>query len=336
MNTFDPIKPWFVSAQETGEYIGIRFGHVPFGKTEPEWIFLPHTDVDGIGGYVKILRERGANICRLPQIKHPSAPSRLSVLKTVPKFLQPQRKLKWGEIEGPTRVSTSAVAPSAVAWHSFDEATTTDIRRVCRKTSMTVNSFLLKHLAKAIRPSLLDQSSPIPWMVPVNLRGKITRATELENHSSYVSVDVQSFDTVHDIHQNIYNALAAGDHWSNWFAYESSRVLPSGFRRFLIEKEKYMSQWHIGSFSNLGDWDATKEITAPDCLGDWLFCPPVLRCQHLGTGCVTFQNRLSLLIQTHPELTINSEVPKGWVQNWVKEIKIDLASLLAKPSAGNI
>lgn len=333
MKPFDPIKPWFVSAEETGEYIGIRFGRVPPGKTEPEWIFLPHKEVDGIGGLADILRRKGAQLPRLPQIKHPAAPSRFAVLKTLPKFLTPQNKLKWGPIERATRVSTNSEPPSAVAWHVFDESSTTQIRRVCRKACITVNSFLLKHLTKAIRPFLEDQSSVVPWMVPVNLRGKVNRERDIDNHSSYVSVNVRPYDTVHDVHRKTYAALEDGDHWANWYAYESSRFLSAGMRRYLIRTEKYMAQWHIGAFSNLGDWDSEKKITQSDCLGGWLFCPPVLRCQHLGTGCVTFQNRLSLLIQVHPELTTSSAVPKAWIQNWVKEIEIDLASLLSRPLA---
>ena len=331
VKVFDPIKPWFHAAEECGEYIGIRFGRLPVGATEPEWIFLKHTDVDGIGGFADILRKRGIPLPSLPQIKHPCPPSRLAVLKTIPKFLKPRRKLQWASINGATRVSTNTEAPTAVAWHVFDEAQTTDIRRVCRKTCVTVNSFLLKNLSKAIRPFLADHSATIPWMVPINIRGKVNRHPDTENHTTFVSVGVRSFDTVHDVHRNVYEALARGDHWANWFAYDSSRVLTAGMRRLLIRTEKYMSQWHIGAFSNLGDWDREKEWKQPNVTGDWLFCPPVLRCQHLGAGCVTFQNRLSIMIQAHPELTTAVDTPKAWVHNWVKEIEIDLASVLADP-----
>ncbi|MDB6026473.1 MAG: hypothetical protein JWM68_2696 [Verrucomicrobiales bacterium] len=327
---FDPIKPWFKSAQDSGEYIGIRFGRIPTGSTTPEWIFLPHSEVDGIGGFADILRKRGVDLCRLPQIKHPSEPSRLAVLKTFPKFLQPRRKLKWRTLDGATRLSTATEEPTAVAWHVFSETTTTQIRRVCRKANITVNSFLVKHLTKAIRPYLQDEAAIVPWMIPVNLRGKITRDSDVDNHSSFITLRVASYDTLRDVHKKIYAQLAAGNHWANWFAYDSSRFLSPGIIRYLVDSEKYMPVWHIGSFSNLGDWDAEKSITQKGCDGDWLFCPPVLRVQHLGTGCMTFQNRLSLMIQAHPELTTSPAAPKAWVQNWVKEIEMDLASILAE------
>ena len=215
----------------------------------------------------------------------------------------------------------------------FDEATTTQVRRACRKVRVTVNSFLLKHLTKAIRPSLQDQSSVVPWMMPVNLRGKIFRGRDTTNYSSCVSVHVASYETVVDIHRNIYNALGAGEHWANWYAYQSARILTPGMRRHLVATGKAMPEWHIGGYSNLGDWDSEKKITQSDCQGGWLFCPPVMRFQLIGVGCVTYQNRLALVIQTHPELTTNSEVPRAWLQNWVKEIEMDLSSLLSDSPA---
>jgi len=187
---YDPISPWFIAAEELGEYIGIRFGRIPPGTTEPEWIYLRHTDVDGIGGLAQILRGRGAELPRLQQVKHPSSPSLLAFLRALPKYAAPRHRIKWLPLEGETQPSTNSQPPSAVAWHVFEEAATTQIRRVCRKEGITINSFLLKHLTKAIRPFLEDQSSVVPWMIPVNLRGKVSRERDVENHSSYVGVKI--------------------------------------------------------------------------------------------------------------------------------------------------
>ena len=328
----DSIKPWYAAAEDLGEFIGIRFGHVAPGKTEPEWIFLPHSEFDGIGGFAEILRKRGAQLGRLPQVRHPASPSALGLLKLMPKLLKPKHRVKWMSLGG-SAPEKNPQPPQALAWHIFDEDATLQVRHVCRKAGVTVNSFLLKNLTKAIRPFLKDQSSMVPWMIPVNLRGKLVRQRDTANYSSYVGVKVQSYETVYDIHRNIYAALGRKEHWANWQVYSLGKFTTHGLRKFLIAKELAMSQWNIGGFSNLGDWDAENKITQPDCLGDWLFCPPVLRCQVVGAGCLTFQNRLGLTIQAHADLTTDSAVPKAWVRNWVKEIELDLASGLADPAA---
>ena len=273
---------------------------------------------------------------RLPQIKHPSRPSLVGGLRTWPKYLAPRHKLGLSGIEGEPRPSTCSTPPSAVAWHVFDEDRTMEVRRACRKLRITVNSFLLKHLTKAIRPFLQDESSVVPWMVPVNMRGKVIRATDTANYSSYIGVRVSSYETTQDIHRKIYAALGRGEHWANWYAYQSGRLLTRGMERFLIRMEKCTSQWNIGGFSNLGDWDPERHINRPECQGPWLFCPPVLRFQLIGAGCVTFQNRLSLTIQAHPELTTCSKTLEIWIHNWVKEIELDLASLLSGPAGGSV
>ena len=323
----DPIAAWFVAAQELGEFIGIRFGRVPPGAGEPEWIFLPHTEVDGIGGLAEIFRRRGVKVDRLPGIKYPLAPSWVSLLRAMPKYLRPRRRVKWGPLEKGALNGDCSHPPTAVAWHVFDEEVTTKIRQVCRKSEFTMNSFLLKHLTQAIRPSLEDQSSAVPWMIPVNIRGKVDRGRDTDVHTSYVGVKVRSYERVHDVHRNVYAALRSGEHWANWQMYLLGRFITSGMRRYLVATGLGTSQWNLGGFSNLGDWDPDRTITQPDCLGGWLFCPPVLRIMSVGAGCATFQNRLSLTIQAHPSLTTDPAVPKVWVQNWVKEIEMDLAGV---------
>src|SRR5579859_4795570 len=121
----DPIKQWFVAAEELGEFVGIRFGRIAPGKTEPEWIYLSHMEFDGIGGFADILRKRGATtLGRLPQVRHPAPPSKLSLLKLLPKFIAPRRSLNWAPFEGKPETSTNRKSPPAAAWHVFNEEET--------------------------------------------------------------------------------------------------------------------------------------------------------------------------------------------------------------------
>ena len=260
----DSINLWFLAAEELGEYIGIRFGQIPPGATEPQWTFLRHTEFDGIGGLAHILRQKGVTLGRLPQIRYPAAPSILSALKLAPRFLGPRQRVKWLPLDA---APLGPQPPPAVAWHVFDDLATLQMRRVCRMAGITINTFLLKHLTKAIRPFREDQSSVVPWMVPVNLRGKLVRDRDTANYSSYVGVRVRSYETPHDIHLNVYAALRRREHWANWYASYTSRLMTQGMRKFLITREWATSQWNLGSFSNLGDWDAEKEITRPECQG---------------------------------------------------------------------
>jgi hypothetical protein len=323
---YDPIKPWFLAGESLGEFIGMRFARIPPGKSEPDWIYIRHCDYDGIGAIKKMFTERGGVVGELPQARHPARPSFASLFKLLKMQMQPRRRLRWKDLGNSKKVSGTPQPAPAAAWHVFGESETLRMRKFCNVAGVTVNSFLLEHLTVIIRPYVEEgASASIPWMIPVNLRGRVTSSGELANHTSYLSVTVHPGDSLREIHQSTLAAMDREEHCTNWFAYGLGRYLPQPVKRFIIAKELGTSQWNLGAFSNLGAWDSEKKITSPDCIGDWLVAPPVLSFQRIGAGCITFQNRLSLLIQAHPELTADAGVCRKWIQDWVKAIEAVLA-----------
>ncbi|HEY1660930.1 MAG TPA: hypothetical protein VGI03_00790 [Verrucomicrobiae bacterium] len=327
---YDPIKPWFLALESMGEFIGMRFARIPPGKSEPDWIYIRHCDYDGIGAIKKMFTERGGTVDELPQARHPARPSFGSLFKLMKLQMQPRRRLHWKELGNSKKLSATPQPAPAAAWYVFSEADTLRMRKHCNAAGVTVNSFLLQQLTVIIRPYLEEgAAASVPWMIPVNLRGRVTSSGELANQTSYLSVTVRPADTIRDIHQSTQAAMEREEHCTNWFAYGLGRYVPQGMKRFLIAKELATSQWNLGAFSNLGAWDPEKKITSPDCIGSWLVAPPVLRFQLVGAGCITFQNRLSLLIQAHPELTTDAAVCRTWIQDWVKAIETELAKPVA-------
>lgn len=321
--THCPVQPWFETLEDMGEFIGIRFGRVDVETDEVEWVFRSHKEFDGIGGFADIFREKGIDLAPLPKITHPYPLSWVPLIKSLPAYMKPRRALSWGAIKRGEPASEIG-PPSAVGWHVFSEADTFKIRQASRAQGVSVNSFLMKHLDRAIRPSLSDPSEAIPWMIPVNLRGKIEQSTDSANHSSYVAIKINSYDGVRDVHDSIHQRLRKGEHWANWKSYEISKGLPDKQKRDLIDSYRAMSQWNIGSFSNLGVWDQECQIRDQYCSAPWLFAPPVLRCQLIGAGCVTYQNRLSLMIQAHPELSTSEDFAAFWMYRWFSEISFSL------------
>jgi len=319
----DPIRPWFHLLEDLGEFIGIRFGRQDPLTGQTEWQFLPHTDFDGIGGLAHLLRKNGATIPRLPEITHPAPLSWGSFIRALPGMLGPRRRLAWKDIPKGDRPPTPGSPPSALAWHVFSEDETHRICRAARFKRASVNSLLLKYLDRAVRPALADPSSAVPWMVPVNLRGKVRQPADTDNHSSYVGIRIYASEDATAVHRNIYESIAKGRHCAHWKAFAAARFTGTAVKQHLIRTDRATCQWSVGGFSNLGVWDPDKTITAPGCLGAWLFAPPVLRFQMIGAGCVTFQGRMSLTLQLHPELTTSAEVAADWLKNWIREIKVD-------------
>ena len=316
----DPVRPWFEALESMGEFVGIRFGKVgPDG--EVEWFFMSHAEYDGIGGFVHLLRERGAVINAMPQITHPGGLSWWPFIRFLPTMMKLRKVLKWREQPQGPKIEGN-VPPPAVAFHVFNEQETLEIRRAARLAEVTVNSLLLKYLDRAIRPALEDPTSAIPWMVPVNLRGKVIQPTDIENHSSYVPIQIFASEGAKEVQNHIYSAIARGEHLATWKGFAATKGTSACTKKKLIDANRATSQWSVGGFSNLGVWDPDSKIKAPECQGDWLFAPPVLRFQMVGAGCVTFQGRLSLTLQLHPELTTSPEVAAGWLRAWTREIEL--------------
>ncbi len=321
------IRQWFQAAEVLGDFIGIRFGYLPRSTSEPQWIFYPHTDYDGIGAFADILRRQGAELKQLPQIKYyPAYSAIVAALKHWPRYALPRRQLSWLPLDRDGSTSNPQRPPKAVAWHVFDEETSLQIRLESRKSGVTVNTLLLKSLTEALRPYFEPTQGGMPWMLPVNMRGGVNQFRDTDNHTSYVAIRVLPGEPALNIHHRILKALSRGEHWGNWHACRLGRCITGRARIYLVSRGLCLSQWSVGAFSNLGEWDPDKRISATGAIGDWLFCPPALRTQMVGAGCITYQGRLSLTIQAHPELTTSISVVRRWIQKWVSEISEAISS----------
>lgn len=309
-----------------GEFIGIRFGRVQDGQNSVTWEYRPHSEFDGIGGFADILRKCGEAVSELPEIVHPASTNLIRTGCTGFKSALPRRRVFWSQDfanraePNPSDCNTET-PPSCVAWHVFTEQETKELIRYARMIDVTVNSVLVRLLDKAIRPDLQEKTIQIPWMIPVNLRGGVTGLSDIANHSSAVMIRTHPNYRFKQTHAQIYRKLQKGEHWSLWRIYELTHNLPHNIKVGLIKRDRAIPQWCLGSFSNLGIWDQEKKFAEKD---SFLFIPPVLRCQWLGAGSITYQRRLALAIQAHPDIATNPEIAKTWVQRWVKQIRISL------------
>lgn len=296
--------------------MGIRYGRVVDGAGEVEWHFVSHCECDGIGGFARLLRERGAVIPELPQTTSPCR----GVIGPLWRLWRAgggegecARRSDWKSPEAPV-----AGLSAAVAWHVFTEEETAEIRTRCRGQGVTVNSFLLKHLDEAVRPEVRNSHARVPWMVPVNLRGDIRHEDDTDNHVSCVEVRIAADDGALEIQQQIRRRLERGEHRANQLLLGFGKILSHSAKVKLLTMDRARPAGTIGAFSNLGVWDAEKTLATRDA---WLFCPPVVKGQRLGAGCVTFQNRLGLAIQGHSSLSATPGIAARWMGEWKRLIE---------------
>jgi len=312
-STNSTASQWFRATEAEGNFMDIRYGRIPQGADQVEWSFVSHCECDGIGGFVRLLRERGIEVSDLPHGKNPTR----AVIGPLWRLWKESLKnhdcalrADWNGHETPTP------GPShAVAWHLFSETETHAIREMARRLKVTVNTLLLKHLDHAIRPAVRRPEAKIPWVIPVNMRGHVSFPDDTENHVSCVDVLIAAEDTPSQIHQQIRRRLEQGEHLANHFLLGLGKFLSHSVKVKYLTKARSKPAGNIGSFSNLGVWDPEKKIETTD---SWLFCPPVIRGQLLGAGCVTFQNRLGLALQGHAGTP--PDLAQCWMERWLQGI----------------
>ena len=313
---------WFLASEATGDFMGIRYGRVPHGSDTVEWHFVSHCDCDGIGGFARLLRERGAVLDDLPRTKTPCRGTigpLWRLWRGSREVVERANRRDWGQMgsKGVKRSDDS----ETLAWSLFTEEQTQNIRERCRRDQVTVNSILLKHLDQAVRPDIGRPRLKIPWMIPVNLRGDIHYDDDTENHVSCVEVQIDAEDAAESVHKQILHRLKRGEHRANYLILKLGRLLTHKAKIKYLNKDRSKEvNGNIGAFSNLGVWDPEKKIQTDD---SWLFCPPVVSGQLLGAGCVTFQNRLGLVIQGNPRLRFPPDIASDWMTRWVTSIGRD-------------
>lgn len=306
---------WFRASEAAGEFMGIRYGFIPHGSAVVDWHYVSHVECDGIGGFARLLRARGAGITELPETKHPCR----AMLGPLWRLWRDSRRQ--GECAG--RGDWSVVAqpgagtPKPVAWHLFSEEQTGELASQCRDMRVTMNSFLLKKLDQAVRPEIRRPQAAIPWMVPVNLRGDIRHPDDTENHVSCVGVRIAPEESVEEVNRQVLHRLGRGEHRANHLLLIIGGFLSHAAKVRLLEKDRAKAAGNIGAFSNLGVWNHAGESETG---GHWVFCPPVVNGQLLGAGCVTYRGRLGLAIQVHPAQSPVAELADRCMGRWVASI----------------
>lgn len=295
--------------------MGILYGRLTPTRPEVEWHHVSHLESDGIGAFARLLQQHGAGV---PELPRGVAPVR-GILGPLWRFWRSRRSLPpcagrrdWAAAQAPA----ANQMPTDRAWRLFNEEQTQAVMAACRRRQVTVTSLLLKLLDDAVRDDLGLSDARIPWMIPVNLRDERSAASTA-NHVSSVEVVVAPGDSAQELQQQMRERLRRGEHRAGAILMSLGRFMSASCCRRLLARDRAKDSGSIGAFSNLGNWDAQKALPTTDA---WLFCPPVGGGQRLGAGCVTFQGRLGLVIQTHRQPSASGSIAQHWMNRWVEGI----------------
>ncbi len=319
----------FAAMRDSGEDISIIYGSTgPAAPRSPKWFEVQHDQFDGISGFALVLREQGLRPDAVPTLKADrftlwrglqGLVAVLPALKTRPR--------RWHHFNAARPVRSRPV-DERLAWKLLTPQETAAIAAAAKDAGVTVNTLLLHHLDAAVTRRLVPLAADRLWMVPVNLRGAVTRPREASPHMAFLGVRIQAPSSLGALQDQVTRLRQRGAHWGAWIALHAGRLVGArGLRADLVKREKKQHGW-TGIFSNLGSW------SVPGSDG-WIFGPAISRVHPVGAGCVTVNGRMALSIQLHDAFGCDLAVSQALLGEWTRstlQAALPAGAVQASPS----
>jgi hypothetical protein len=305
----DHMSAWMSALKAVGVDTGILIGRLDQDQPEPFWYSLPHSDFDGIGAFVTLLREHGHRDLETPASTHTKIPSIADLLRAAGRFTALAMRSGSSTLAAPT----TTAEPRRVAWSVFGREQTTDLRTRAKQQHVSLNSLLLYTLDRACEPLLARHSRFSRWMIPINMRGLTHGPRDTANHVTYVRIHVSPHTSLQSIHDQFRSHVEGSEHWWLWHCYRYGSFVGPAIMRFLARVDLRFGNPLIGTFSNLGNWNLSGQSR-------WLFCPPVAKASPLGAGCVTYDGQLGIALQIEPHYENAGTLAEATMKKWIREI----------------
>jgi hypothetical protein len=322
MSKIEPAVLGFLIADELGEVMLMRYGRVREPGDDVQWDFIPHTLLDGLGGYAHMLKtyegyERGSLVLGRENTPPPYRVRWRAVKDALAREkLSPTRPaVPWKRYE---RSAMSGI-PRAVGWAMLDEE---ESKLLARRTTTSMNSRLMWAFDRAASVLLDGPHPPRLWLMPVNMRGASKAADAMTNPVCAIPVQFDEKASPEEVHAEIKEKFDSGAHWGTWYLGMMRHSLgPSVLRAAM--RDYYARPRHawMGTFSNLGDW------TVPGRSARWYYLgvPPVTITNPLTGAVMGWGGRLTLTLQAHSAICIDPAVTMAMAAEW-KRLALEAAA----------
>lgn len=308
MKSQESIHYWFKVLEERGEFSSFTVIEETNTGQKIESDFF-HGDMDGIGGFLSIMKQRGETDFLLPEL--PKRPRPHSFVYTV-NFLRyliriPFYSPKWKIKETWLKRSEK---PLSRAWGTLSKAETEKVWAKAKALGVSRNTYFLYHLDLAVKPYLKPSLFPRYWLIPVNLR------TDFSDHSGNITgfIDARITENVQilELDQKLKRSLLRGEALGGHVGITIGRFIGPVLLRILVVLNDFL-QVRTGVFTNLGNW---KSREGTSLRSKWFGFPPVIKTQPFGAMTGSMNGEQSMSVVLHPSLTRSPEIAQECLERW--------------------
>ncbi len=285
----DWMGKWYVIMKERGENDCPTLGRLHLKSGEIDWFQFSHSQMDGIGAFVKYYKQKGIELQNLPKIKEDKAPGFIERLKIFYRLIFKTKKARvnWKEFHPAAKPKD----PLDIHYRIFSPAELSALKAYCKSQGFSLNAYFMNTLTKALLPEL-SQNQEGTWTLPVNLRPLLKREDYSSNHSSGILVSMNRDDSPKDTHQKIAQALKDKIHWGIWWVHQIGKFVGMKGMRY-VSAQNAKKSFLIGSFSILGKWDFPKDHI-------WVGCAPGSKNFPVSAFLLEANEHLSFCLKIHP------------------------------------
>ena len=194
------------------------------------------------------------------------------------------------------------------------------------KNKISENAYILSIVNNLLLPKLKHQEGEGKWLIPINMRGNISRQNEKQNISSGIYISTPNQVTPSIIKEKIKTGFQNKEHWINWWTFHVSLLLSKKFMAKISLKSSQNSFFY-GSFTNMGRWNHEQFVDSNKIKDLYFYvAPPGTPNYPIGLGAMTWFNKLSLTLKVHPSILKNQEE----IQVLSSEIKAEILNFKLK------
>lgn len=310
MTPQESIYQWFKILEEKGEYSHFTvIEETESGIVKESEVF--HGEMDGVGGFLSIMKERGESEMVVPELPIRPRPAKIFFAYSFVRYLMrlPFYSPAW-KIQN--HWNKQSEKPRAKAFRSLSVADTQKIWENAKRLGVGRNAYLLFHLNLSLSPYIKESLLPRYWLIPVNLRADFKH--HLENITGFVDARITNNLSVQNLDKNLKASLGRGDFFGGHVGIGLGQFLGPHLLKLLVTMNDFI-QVRTGVFTNLGNW---KTKPGHEMKSHWFGLPPVISAQPFGAMTGSMNGEQSLAVVFHPRLTISQELAEECLSRWIQ------------------
>lgn len=301
----DPVGMWYAARKRHGIDDRMWFGLYETGSAAPQWHTRSHRFSDGIGGLSLLLQECGHDGGALAKSARMQRPDWRALWRTRKAVLAPAVKTKWKKLDPALQACASHIPVSLL----LDIGQSLAIEEAAHAAGVSSTVWLLWTADRALREILADHDSVSSWVYPVSLRGAVPCTDPFVNQCSGFGVHISAATSPLQLKQQIAARFARFEHWRQWWALTLGRWIGQAGINVLYRLLRAAPGRHTGSYSNLGEWNASG-LDGISCSAPGSPAYPV------AVSTVLCNGRRTLACRLHPVIGGSSERAIEFLTLW--------------------